>query len=127
VLHHLDLSHAFPELSRILAPGGRILAVEALNYNPAIRIYRRMTPANRTEWEKTHILSLKDVKFAKQFFDVGEVRYWHVVSYAAAFVPRMLPFLDWLDGVLTRIPGVQLMAWIFTIELLSTKGKTRPA
>ena len=30
MLHHLDLSYAFPELRRILAPGGRVLAVEAL-------------------------------------------------------------------------------------------------
>jgi len=28
MLHHLDLSFAFPELRRILKPGGKILAVE---------------------------------------------------------------------------------------------------
>jgi ubiquinone/menaquinone biosynthesis C-methylase UbiE len=81
MLHHLDLSYAFPELRRILKPGGKILAGEALDYNPAIKLYRMLTPAMRTDWEKAHILSLKDVEFASRFFDIGEIRYWHVVSY----------------------------------------------
>lgn len=51
MLHHLDLSRAFTELKRILAPGGKIMAIEALDYNPAIRLYRYFTPAMRTEWE----------------------------------------------------------------------------
>ena len=67
MLHHLDLSYAFPELRRILKPGGKILAVEALNYNPAIKLYRMLTPSMRTEWEKAHILSLRDITFAKDF------------------------------------------------------------
>ena len=49
MLHHLDLSYAFPELRRILKPGGKILAVEALDYNPFIKFYRLLTPDMRTE------------------------------------------------------------------------------
>lgn len=30
----------------------------------------------------------------------------------------MLPFFDFMDGFLTKIPIVQLMAWIFTFELI---------
>ena len=74
MLHHLDLSYAFPELRRILAPGGKILAVEALDYNPLIKLYRILTPDMRTEWEKAHILDLDDVKFAARFFDAKDVR-----------------------------------------------------
>jgi ubiquinone/menaquinone biosynthesis C-methylase UbiE len=59
MLHHLDLSYAFPELRRIMAPGAVLLAIEALDYNPAIKLYRKLTPAMRTEWETAHILSLK--------------------------------------------------------------------
>jgi SAM-dependent methyltransferase len=72
MLHHLDLSCALPELQRILAPGGRILAVEALDYNPAIKPYHYLTPDMRTDWEKSHILNLKDVAYAGRFFTVGE-------------------------------------------------------
>jgi ubiquinone/menaquinone biosynthesis C-methylase UbiE len=125
MLHHLDLSYAFPELRRILKPGGRILAVEALDYNPLIKLYRMMTPTMRTRWEAKHILSLKDLTFAKRFFAIGEVRYFHIFSIVAAFAHRrpilmnmILNFLNLLDQALTRLPFVQLMSWQFTFELI---------
>jgi ubiquinone/menaquinone biosynthesis C-methylase UbiE len=121
MLHHLDLSHAFPELRRILAPGGRILAIEALDYNPIIKLYRHLTPQMRTEWEKAHILSLKDLRFAKRFFDIGDVRYWHISSIAGPHVPYLMPALEAVDRVLTTLPMVKYLAWIFTFELLSNK------
>lgn len=117
MLHHLDLSYAFPELRRILVPGGKILAIEALDYNPAIKMYRWLTPAMRTEWEKAHILSLDDVKFAKRFFDVGEIRYWHILGIAAPHVGAFAPVLHAADRMLEKIPVIRLMAWIFTFEL----------
>lgn len=117
MLHHLHLPAAFAELRRILAPGGAILAVEALDYNPFIKLYRTLTPDMRTEWEKAHILSLKDVRLARSFFDVDEIRYWHITSILGGKFPAVLPFFDGLDVVLTRIPLLQLMAWIFTFEM----------
>ena len=119
MLHHVDVRNAFPELQRILAPGGRILGHEALAYNPLIKWYRKRTPQQRTEWESTHILSLREVRFAKRFFDVGEVRFWHIASCVGTYVPALLPLLNCIDGVLTRIPGIRLMSWQFTFELLS--------
>lgn len=118
MLHHLDLSYSFPELRRILSPGGKILCVEALDYNPIIKLYRRLTPAMRTDWEKAHILDLDDVRFARRFFTVGEVRYWHIVSYLGAHLRFALPLLERLDSILTRVPLVQRMSWIFTFELV---------
>ena len=118
MLHHLDLSYAFPELRRILAPGGRILAVEALDYNPLIKLYRWRTPAMRTEWEKAHILSLKDVRFASRFFTMGEMRFWHILSILAVFLRRLLPAFNVLDRILTRLPIVKYASWIFTFELI---------
>ncbi len=117
MLHHLDLSYAFPELRRILAPGGKILAVEALDYNPLIKLYRHMTPGMRTEWEKAHILSMADVRFAERFFTVSEIRFWHLASILGTFAPAALPILNGVDAVLTRLPLVKYLAWIFTFEL----------
>lgn len=57
----------FDVLRRILKPNGVILAVEALDYNPMIKLYRIMTPEMRTEWEKAHILSYKDENLRSGF------------------------------------------------------------
>jgi len=73
-------------------------------------------------WEKAHILSLKDIRFAKRFFKVGEIRYWHIVSIPVPYVMFALLVLNWIDKLLTRIPLVKLMAWIFTFELIKPKS-----
>lgn len=123
MLHHLDLSYAMPELRRIMKPGAKILAVEALDYNPAIKIYRMLTPAMRTDWEKAHILDLNDVKFASRFFEVEEIRFWHVFGYIAGKLPFLFPLLDSLDRVIEKIPFVQRMGWMFTFVLKKSNEK----
>lgn len=117
VLHHLDLHYSFPELHRILKPGGKIMCIEALDYNPFIKLYRKMTPGMRTEWEKDHILSLKDVHYAENFFKVTDIQYWHILSILSPYISPLAPFLVALDNLLTKIPLIQLMSWIFTFEL----------
>ena len=118
MLHHLDLSYAFPEMRRILKPGGRILAVEAVDINPFIKIYRARTPKMRTEWEAKHILSLKEVVFAQRFFELDEIRFWHVIGYVAGKFPSLLRPLEKVDVLLEKIPYLQRFAWIFTFELI---------
>jgi ubiquinone/menaquinone biosynthesis C-methylase UbiE len=128
MLHHLDLNYAYPEMQRILKPGGVVFAAEALDYNPVIRAYRKLTPEMRTEWEKEHILSLKDVRLAKKWFNVGAIRYWHMAAITGAFFRRipplfnvLMPVLNVVDDVLTRVPGVQLMSWQFSFELIKPR------
>lgn len=124
MLHHLDLSYAFPELRRILAPGGAILAVEALDYNPFIKLYRMLTPAMRTEWEKAHILSHRDLRFASRFFDVREVHYWHMFGILGPHLRPLQGALNRLDRIVTRIPLLRLMSWMFTFELHSAAARS---
>jgi SAM-dependent methyltransferase len=123
MLHHLDLSRALPELHRIMAPGGRILCVEALGYNPLIRWYRNRTPELRTQWEKDHILTLAELRFARRWFDVRNVRFHLMAAPAAVLVPKPLRSVaiglgHLLDAVLTRVPLVQRLSWQFTFELV---------
>ena len=117
MLHHLDLSYAFPELRRIMKKDGVLLAVEALDYNPAIKLYRTATPHLRTDWEKAHILSYKEVVFAKRFFEVREIKHWHLFSIAGAYVPSALPLLNILDRFFLKLPFIKMMSWMFTFEL----------
>lgn len=121
MLHHLDLSYAFPEMRRILAPGGKILCIEALAYNPAIQIYRWLTPSMRTNYEKNHILGFKDLEFANRFFLLGEIKFWHIVSILAPHMPRLHGVLQSIDDILTHLPLIRRLAWIFTFELLDRK------
>jgi len=124
MLHHLDLSYAFPEMRRILKTGGRCLAVEALNVNPLIRLYRRLTPAMRTAWETDHILAPRDLRFARRFFNLENVRYWHLFSIAATpfrngpGFEAVLRLANAIDDLVLQLPGLRLMAWQFTFELV---------
>jgi ubiquinone/menaquinone biosynthesis C-methylase UbiE len=127
MLHHLDLGKAFPEMRRIMKPGGVCLAVEALAYNPLIQLYRRLTPSLRTAWESEHILSFKDLRRAREFFVVRNVRYWHLFSILAAPFHRtclLRPLVvigNLLDSAVLRIPPLSYLAWQFTFELYRPK------
>lgn len=124
MLHHLDLTRAYPELARLMAPGGRILCVEALSYNPVIQFYRRRTPELRTNWEKEHILGMRELRFAKEWFDVRNVKFFLMTAPLAALVPpgasrkALMKIGHLVDSVATRIPGVQLWSWQFAFELV---------
>ena len=123
VLHHLDLERAYRELARVLKPGGKIICMEALGHNPAIALYRRLTPHLRTEWEAEHILKIGDVKLARRFFARSEPRFFHLFSIASVFFRRtiffrpLLTILEVLDGMVLKVPGVKLMAWQVIFEL----------
>ena len=99
--------------------------MEALGYNPAINLYRKLTPKLRTEWEVDHILTMKELKKAKKFFKKVNPKFFYLASIAAIpfantkiFKPILL-ITGLLDALLLRIPIVQLMAWqmVFTLEV----------
>jgi SAM-dependent methyltransferase len=124
MLHHLDLSAAFPELHRIMKSGGRILGVEALAYNPAIQLYRRLTPHLRTEFERNHILSLRELRLARRWFRVENVRFFLMAAPLFTLLPAGpirrggIALGHAIDAVATRIPFLNLMSWQMTFELV---------
>jgi ubiquinone/menaquinone biosynthesis C-methylase UbiE len=117
VLHHLDLKYAFRELQRVLKPEGKILCIEALGYNPAIQWYRRKTPEIRTEWEMNHILTMRDLRKAKRYFKLLDLKFFHLFSVLGVpfrntfFFKPLLTMLEGIDLVVLMIPFIQLLAW----------------
>jgi len=123
MLHHLNVQEAYPEMCRILKPGGICLAIEALDYNPVIKLYRLLTPSLRTDWEKHHILSHKELKLSRKYFDVKKIKYWHLASVAAAPLRKTILFKpalaigNFADSLLLKIPPICYLAWQFSFEL----------
>jgi len=129
VLHHLNLQKALSELARVLKPNGTIICTEALKHNPAIHLYRRMTPHLRTEWEVNHVLGRKDFELMRKYFTNIEIHFYHLTSLAAVplrkspmFYPA-LGMLEVVDKVLLRLPLIQWLAWQ-AVFLLSEPNKT---
>ncbi len=122
ILHHLALGPAFAELARTLKPDGVAVFLEPLGHNPAINLYRSLTPDMRTEDE--HPLLMSDFELAKVFFGTQEITYFHLSSLASVplvgtpvFEP-MLSALEDLDRVFFRyIPHARCLAWSCVMEL----------
>lgn len=52
ILHHLDTKLAVKEIYRVLKPCGRVLLLEPLADNPALKLFRWLTPGIRTVDER---------------------------------------------------------------------------
>ncbi len=116
ILHHLDLEQSYREICRVLKPGGRAIFMEPLGHNPAIEIFRKLTPRLRTEDE--HPLVRRDLNLARKYFQPCEFQYFHLTSFAAlAFLKApfffgMVNFFDKVDrGLFKVIPPLGLLSW----------------
>jgi ubiquinone/menaquinone biosynthesis C-methylase UbiE len=129
VLHHLDSSTAFAELSRILKPGGSVFCVEALAHNPVFQLYRRLTPHMRTAWETDHILSRRQIVLARRHFQSVDTHFFHLAGLLAVPFRRQSRVFDWilrvLDGVdraILSLPGLRWWSWQCLFVLTKPRG-----
>jgi len=102
ILHHLDLGRAFPQIARVLKPGGRAVFLEPLGHNPAINWYRRHTLEMRTEDE--HPLLAKDFEQAEQHFARVAPEFFHLAVLASVPFQRH-PYFEAVKGILDRVDG----------------------
>jgi SAM-dependent methyltransferase len=121
ILHHLDLNKCFTEISRVLRPGGKAIFTEPLGHNPAINLFRKMTPQYRTEDE--HPLVMNDLKIARGAFREIECKFFGLTTLAAvpfnatAVGPAMMKFCERADSFLLQVPVIQRHAWSVLITL----------
>ncbi len=123
ILHHLDLDTAYREIARVLKPGGRAVFMEPLGHNPAMWLFRTLTPSLRTPDE--HPLLRRDLRLARRYFGHTEFRYFHLVSFAsllflkASFFHPVVRALDRVDRTLFKVlPPAGLLSW-YSIMVLS--------
>lgn len=127
ILHHLDLDRSLAEIARVLGPDGRAVFFEPMGHNPAINLYRRLTPSMRSPDE--HPLLVSDLRDAARWF--GDVHVEHHVLLAFAAVPfRRAPFYERLvrrlnridSWLLRRIPPLARYGWIAVVELRAPRA-----
>jgi SAM-dependent methyltransferase len=121
ILHHLVIDRAFAEITRVLRHDGHALFIEPLGHNPLINLYRRFTPAMRSEDE--HPLRGKDLRRAASHFSHVRIRYFNLLALAAVplqSTPVFRPALAVLrqcDRLLfSLLPFTRRYAWMALIE-----------
>ncbi len=118
VLHHVALPDACASIARVLRPGGRALFLEPLAYNPVVRVYRRLTPAQRSVDE--HPLRIQDLRVLRGAFARSDERYFDLLSMVpAVFGParRFTPRLERADAWMFRhVAALRPIAWMVVVE-----------
>lgn len=115
IIHHLDTDLACSEIARVIRSGGKATFWEPLGLNPAINLYRVMTPSARTPDE--HPLLPADFKIMRRYFKSIEVEYFGLVTLVAvpfrnsSFGAGFLAFCKKVDQFMFQIPGFKWMAW----------------
>ncbi|MCI0590549.1 MAG: class I SAM-dependent methyltransferase [Gammaproteobacteria bacterium] len=126
ILHHLDIKTAVRELHRVLKPGGVAYFAEPLGTNPAINLYRRLTPQFRTEDEEP--LNIKALTpLLSQFREIHHSDYYVTalaaiglayLPFGARFYPAINRQLMRVDDRLLRLfPVLGHLAWYTILTL----------
>ena len=81
----IDINKAFPEIARVLKPGGFLIGIETLAHHPLANLKRRLNRrcGVRTDWAASHIMKINDFKTANQYFNAVEIRFFHFISLVA--------------------------------------------
>lgn len=116
ILHHLDMETALSEIVRVLVPDGRAIFIEPMGYNPAINLFRRLTPRYRVEDE--HPLKRADFDLIKQRFGHVDHRFYYLFTllavpfYRTPIRSKLTTIFHSVDQMLFKVaPGLKTLAW----------------
>lgn len=121
ILHHLELERCFPEIARILRPGGKAIFTEPLGHNVALNLFRKLTPQMRTPDE--HPLMMGDLRRTGMYFSQVDCQFFGLTTLAAVpFLktrvgPGLMRVFERVDRILLRLPLVNRNAWSVLITL----------
>ncbi|MDF5707611.1 MAG: class I SAM-dependent methyltransferase [Nostoc sp. S4] len=121
ILHHLDIEKSLNSMIRVLRPSGKAIFIEPMGHNLFINLFRKLTPNIRSKDE--HPLLNNDLMLLGKYFKSVEVKYFYLTSILASlFVGYpcfqiILGYLEYLDGLLFKIPLLRYQAWQVLIVL----------
>jgi SAM-dependent methyltransferase len=140
-LHHAGYKETIKEIHRVLKEGGRAFFIEPLDYNPLIKIYRRIASKVRTPGEKGFKFSqlpelkyrFKEIKHQELWFtrlyifiymflverkDPSRVRYWKEIIINSRKYSWLFSKLEKIDALFLRIfPFLRCLSWNTIIML----------
>lgn len=116
ILHHLHLDKALGEVVRVMKPGGKAIFIEPMGHNPAINLFRKLTPNLRVKDERP--LRRRDLRLIETHLQQVNYRFFHLFTLLAVpfrnapQFPSLLNRLSALDRALfEKIPIMGLLAW----------------
>lgn len=129
ILHHLtDMEKVLLEIKRVMKPTGYAVFYEPLGMNPALKLYRTLTPSKRTKMEAP--LNMKDIHLIQNLFPMTIFRFFEnftlisklcTTLHMDALARRIMPFLIRCDNKLLRNKGkitvFQKMAWVIVMKM----------
>lgn len=125
VIHHTELVAARQEILRVLKPGGRAIFLEPLDHNPAIKLFRMLTPSRRTPTEQP--LRWRDVLLFAEPFAHYDYQVFYFSALAAfvtlplrrrALFESLLRLGERVDRrVFRAVPGLRRYAWVIVLQL----------
>lgn len=129
----LDVSKALPEVARILKKDGVVVGIETFGHNPFANFKRKINKlfGKRTDWAVSHILQMKDLEAAKQYFDSVKIYFFHQVSWLAFPFLKLpggkifLSFLQFFDKPFSRISF--LRKYSFKVVFVFSKPENKNA
>ena len=125
IIHHLDISNAYSEISRLLRKNGHAIFLEPLGHNPFINIYRKITPEMRTLHE--HPLKMKDLQLLKKSFLNVDFQFFSLFTLLAVpfrkkpFFLHLYNFLESIDKAVFEMPFLKRYAWTVLIHVSHPK------
>lgn len=121
IIHHLDVERAVTELRRVLKPGGRAVFYEPVAYNPAVNLYRWLTPQLHTPDE--HPLTRADLRQMSRAFRDSDIRFADFFALGAIPLLRfpggrlLLRLAEAADRIVMRVPALRWWGAVVVIEL----------
>ena len=130
IIHHLDIPICIQQINRVAKPNCKIAFIEPMDTNPIIRLYRTLTPDDRTPDE--HPLIAKDLALFKQTYKKVDFKFLYFLTLFSNLIRkftsnntvflRAFRTMTSLDNFFLKIlPVYRHLCWdvIITAEKLS--------